>query len=209
MSEDPRSFDPDYDSHGGFPRFQIIDPPKGFERFVTAVRRFQDLAVSADLDDWNDIADRVEELNALLSPHRALGGVAPAGRVADLPGAGSVMMPPWRIRTFTPELVEVEVRFSRYHVGGNNAVHGGMVAMMFDITCGIVIHAIDRPISRTAFLHVDYRNITPIDVPLTMRGRASKVEGRKTFVDVELSSPDGTLLAEANALMVRLLPGQP
>ena len=58
-------------------------------------------------------------------------------------------------------------------------------------------------------LHVDYRNITPIDVPLTMRGWSSKVEGRKTFVNAELTGPDGTLLAESNGLMVRLLPGQP
>jgi len=81
--------------------------------------------------------------------------------------------------------------------------------MMFDVMCGMLLHALGRPISRTAFLHVDYRNITPIDVPLTLRGRAPKVEGRKTFVNAELIAPDGTLLAEANGLMVRLLPGQP
>ena len=42
-----------------------------------------------------------------------------------------------------------------------------------------------------------------------MRGRATKVEGRKTFVSAELTDPDGALLAEANGLMVQLLPGQP
>ena len=146
---------------------------------------------------------------ALLAPHRAAGGIAPAGRVPSLPGAGSLLMPPWEIRRFDAELVEVGVQFSRYHVGGNNVVHGGMVAMMFDVMCGIIIHAIGRPISRTAFLHVDYRNITPIDVPLTVRGWASKAEGRKTFVNAELTDADGTLLAEANGLMVQLLPGQP
>ena len=207
--QDPRELDPDYDNHGGFPRFQVLDEPPGFGRFVTAIRRVQDLAVSADAPDWNAAADRVEDLIAFLAPHEAPGGAGPAGRVASLPGAGSVMMPPWRIRRFDPEVVEVEVQFSRYHVGGNSAVHGGMVAMMFDVMCGIIIHAIGRPISRTAFLHVDYRNITPIDVPLTVRGWASKVEGRKTFVNAELTDGSGTLLAEANGLMVRLLPGQP
>ena len=209
QARDPRELDPDYDTHGGFPRFQIIDPPAGFGRFTTAMRRAQDLAVSAAGVDWNDAAERVEELIGVLAPHQAPGGVAPAGRVASLPGAGSVMMPPWQIRRFDSETVEVDVAFSRYHVGGNNAVHGGMVAMMFDVMCGIIIHAIGRPISRTAFLHVDYRNVTPIDVPLTVRGWAGRVEGRKTFVNAELTDPDGTLLAEANGLMVRLLPGQP
>ena len=159
--------------------------------------------------DWNAAADRVEELVGFLAPHRAPGGIGPAGRVATLPGAGSLLMPPWEIRRFDAEVVELDVRFSRYHVGGNNAVHGGVVAMVFDVMCGMVIHAVDRPISRTAFLHVDYRNITPIDVPLTLRGWVSRVEGRKTFVDSELSDRDGRLLAEANGLMVRLLPGQP
>ena len=73
----------------------------------------------------------------------------------------------------------------------------------------MLIHAIGRPISRTAFLHVDYRNITPIDVPLTVRGWMARAEGRKAFVNAELTSPDGVLLAEANGLMVQLLPGQP
>jgi acyl-coenzyme A thioesterase PaaI-like protein len=208
-ARDPRELDPDYDSHGGFPRFQVLEEPPGFARFVTAMRRAQDLAVGSDAPDWDAAADRVDDLIAYLAPHEKPGGMAPAGRVASLPGAGSVMMPPWRITEFNPERVDVAVQYSRYHVGGNNAVHGGMVAMMFDVMCGIVIHSINRPISRTAFLHVDYRNVTPIDVPLTMRGWASKVEGRKTFVNAELAGPDGALLAEANGLMVQLLPGQP
>lgn len=207
---DPHELDPEYDKHGGFPRFQVVEvAPPGFERFVNAMRRTQDLAVSADGADWNAAADRVEELVDLLAAHRGHDGIGPAGRVASMPGAGSILMPPWQIRRFDAEGVEVEVEFSRYHVGGNNAVHGGVVAMMFDVMCGIIIHSIDRPISRTAFLHVDYRNVTPIDVPLTMRGWASKIEGRKTFVNAELTTPDGTLCAEANGLMVQLLPGQP
>ncbi|MFM8597975.1 MAG: PaaI family thioesterase [Mycobacterium sp.] len=206
---DPRELDPDYDRHGGFPRFEVIDEPPGFGRFVTAMRRAQDLAVSADAVDWDQAADRVDDLIALLSPHEAPGGVGPSGRVASLPGAGSLLMPPWTIHRFDADVVEVGVQFSRFHVGGNSAVHGGMVAMMFDVMCGIIIHAIGRPISRTAFLHVDYRNITPIDQPLTMRGWAPRVEGRKSFVNAELTAADGTVLAEANGLMVQLLPGQP
>ena len=206
---DPHELDPDYDEHGGFPSFQVIDEPPGFGRFVAAMRRAQDLAVSTDVDDWNVAAGRVEELIAFLEPSEVERRIAPAGRVAALPGAGSLLMPPWRIQRFGPEEVLARVQFSGYHVGGNNAVHGGMVAMIFDVMCGIIIHSIGRPISRTAFLHVDYRNVTPIDVPLTVRGWASKIEGRKTFVNAELTDPAGTLLAEANGLMVRLLPGQP
>ena len=204
---DARALDPD--EHGGFPRFQVLDEPPGFGRFVTAMRRAQDLAVAADAPDWNAAADRVDALIAHLSPYETSGGMPPAGRVASLPGAGNVMMPPWRITQFGPEGAVVAIQFSRSHVGGNNAVHGGMVAMLFDVMCGIVLHSVNRPISRTAFLHVDYRNVTPIEVPLTVRGWVAKVEGRKTFVGAELTDPAGTLLAEANGLMVELLPGQP
>jgi len=204
--EDPRS-----QRRGGFPRFASADPGPGFGRFVTSMRRAQDLAVSADADPqtWEAAADRVDQLIALLAPHRADEGVGPAARVPGLPGGGSLLMPPFKVRSFEPDGVEVSVVFSRYHVGGNSAVHGGVLPLLSDSVFGMVIHATSRPISRTAFLHVDYRNVTPIEVPLTARGWLSKVDGRKTFVNSELIDPDGTLLAEANGLMVSLLPGQP
>jgi acyl-coenzyme A thioesterase PaaI-like protein len=198
-------------AQGGFPRLATVEPPPAFGRFVAAMRRAQDLAVSAapDADTWEEAARRVEELIALLAPHQAPAAVAPAGRAPGLPGAGSLLMPPWTMREFSPDGVQAAVQFSRFHVGGNNAVHGGVIPMMFDTVFGMLLHATGRPISRTAFLHVDYRNVTPIDVPLTARGWVSKVEGRKAFVNADLRDPDGTLLAEGHGLMVSLLPGQP
>ena len=89
-------------------------------------------------------------------------------------------------------------------------MHGGVLPLLFDSMFGMVIHASDRPISRTAFLHVDYRKVTPIDTAADgARAGCRRTEGRKAFVNAELTDPDGTLLAEANGLMVRLLPGQP
>jgi acyl-coenzyme A thioesterase PaaI-like protein len=73
----------------------------------------------------------------------------------------------------------------------------------------MVVHAAARPISRTAFLKVDYRRVTPIDTPLIVRGRVDSVEGRKAFISGELVDEDENLLAEVHALMVRLRPGQP
>lgn len=101
------------------------------------------------------------------------------------------------------------VQFSRFHVGGNYAVHGGVLPMLFDSLFGMCIHAAGRPISRTAFLHVDYRAVTPIDTPLQARGWIREAEGRKAFVNAELRDGEGKLLAEANGLMIMLLPGQP
>ncbi|WP_422742608.1 PaaI family thioesterase [Mycobacterium sp. WMMD1722] len=200
-----------FDQHGGFPVFEPADPGPGFGRFLTAMRRAQDLAVSADPDSgtWDRAADLAEELVALLAPSEAAEGVGPANRVPSLPGAGSLLMPPYRVHKFDAEAVELTVQFSRYHVGGNYAVHGGVLPLMFDSVFGMVIHATGRPISRTGFLHVDYRKVTPIDQELTIRGWVREAQGRKAFVNAELRDGDGNLLAEANGLMIRLLPGQP
>lgn len=200
-----------FEQHGGFPVFETADPGPGFARFLTAMRRAQDLAVSADPDSdtWDDAADRVEELVKLLAPYEAAEGVGPANRVPSLPGVGSLLMPPFTVSKFEPEGVELKVEFSRFHVGGNYAVHGGVLPLLFDSVFGMVIHAAGRPISRTAFLHVDYRKVTPIDTVLTARGWVRESEGRKAFVNAELRDPDENLLAEANGLMLRLLPGQP
>lgn len=208
---DPRRVDPEYDRHGGFPVFEAADPGPGFARFLTAMRQAQDLAVSVnpDPDTWDEAADRVEELVKLLGPFRAGEGAGPANRVPSLPGAGSLLMPPWTVTKFESDGIELEVTFSRYHVGGNSAVHGGVLPLLFDSMFGMVIHATGRPISRTAFLHVDYRKVTPIDTVLTARGWLREAEGRKAFVNAELLDADGNVLAESNGLMIRLLPGQP
>lgn len=208
---DPKELDPEYDHHGGFPEYGPASPGPGFGRFVAAMRQLQDLAVSADPGDelWDDAADRAAALVALLGPFQADEGKAPAGRTPDLPGMGSLLLPPWTLTKYAPDGVEMTGYFSRFHVGGNHAVHGGVLPLLFDHVFGMVSHAAGRPISRTAFLHVDYRKVTPIDTPLSIRGRVTSTEGRKAFVAAELVDGDATVLAEGNGLMVRLLPGQP
>jgi acyl-coenzyme A thioesterase PaaI-like protein len=208
---DPKELDPEYEHHGGFPEYGPATPGPGFGRFVAAMRRLQDLAVSANPAEgvWDDAADRAAALVELLRPFQAEEGQAPAGRTPDLPGMGSLLLPPWTLTRYAPDGVEMTGYFSRFHVGGNHAVHGGVLPLLFDHMFGMISHAAGRPISRTAFLHVDYRKVTPIDAPLAVRGRVTTAEGRKAFVAAELVDGDDTVLAEANGLMVRLLPGQP
>ncbi|OBH00739.1 thioesterase [Mycobacterium sp. E2699] len=208
---DPEELDPEYQHHGGFPEYGPASPGPGFGRFVAAMRRLQDLAVSADPGDdvWDDAADRAAALVEVLGPFQAEEGRAPAGRTPGLPGMGSLLLPPWTLTRYAPDGVEMTGYFTRFHVGGNHAVHGGVLPLLFDHMFGMISHAAGRPISRTAFLHVDYRKVTPIDAPLAVRGRVTSAEGRKAFVAAELVDADDTVLAEANGLMVRLLPGQP
>jgi acyl-coenzyme A thioesterase PaaI-like protein len=230
VTEAPEEFDPEYEHHGGFPEYGVATVGPGFGRFVAAMRRLLDLAVSADPGDevwdspgddagrvaarggagvWDEAAERAEALAALLSPFEAAEGKAPAGRTPELPGMGSLLLPPWMMDKYGADGVEMRGYFSRFHVGGNSAVHGGVLPLLFDHLFGMVVHAAGRPISRTAFLRVDYRKITPIDTPLVIRGRVTKTEGRKAFVAGELVDDGETVLVEGNGLMVRLLPGQP
>ena len=207
----PEDIDPEYEHHGGFPEYGPASPGAGFRKFVTTMRRLQDLAVSANPGDdvWDEAAERAAALVELLGPFQAEEGEAPAGRTPDLPGMGSLLLPPWTLTRYGPDGVEMAGHFTRFHVGGNHAVHGGVLPLLFDHMFGMISHAAGRPISRTAFLHVDYRKITPIDEPLVIRGRVASTEGRKAFVSAELVDSDEALLAEGNGLMVRLLPGQP
>ncbi len=208
---DAGELDPEYAHHGGFPEYGPASPGPGFGRFVAEMRRLQDLAVSADPGDgvWEEAADRAAALADLLAPYQADEGRAPAGRTPDLPGMGSLLLPPWTLTRYAPDGVEMTGHFSRFHVGGNHAVHGGVLPLLFDHMFGMISHAAERPISRTAFLHVDYRRVTPIDTPLSVRGRVTGIDGRKAFVAAELVDGDQAVLAEGHGLMVRLLPGQP
>jgi hypothetical protein len=105
---DPRVVDPDYDRHGGFPNFEAAQPGPGFGRFLAAMRKAQDLAVSADpdIDTWNEAANLAEKLVKLLDPFEAPEGLGPANRVPALPGSGSLLMPPYAVTKFESDGVE-------------------------------------------------------------------------------------------------------
>ena len=145
----------------------------------------------------------------LLDGHQVPEALAPAGRAIELPGLGHPLLPPWTITDSGPDGVTMEGHFNQVHVGGNHAVHGGMIPLLYDWHFGMIVTTAGIRPTRTAYLHVDYRKITPIDEPLTARGRITQIDRRKVFVGATMTDADGTLLSEANGLMVPLLPHQP
>jgi acyl-coenzyme A thioesterase PaaI-like protein len=200
---------------GGFPEIKPVDhAPPGLGRFVAAMHRLQDLTVSTNPDSsmWSIAAQHVENACALLDGHQVPETQAAAGRILELPGLGHPLLPPWTLTSSGADGVVMEGHFTRSHVGGNNAVHGGFIPLLYDWLFGMVVSfafgAGALP-TRTAYLHVDYRSITPIDEPLTAQGRIVEVDGRKNFIAASMTAADGTPLSEANGLMVRLLPHQP
>jgi len=197
---------------GGFPEIEPVDhAPPGLDRFVAAMHRLQDLTVSTNPEPsmWTAAAQHVENACALLDGHQVPEALVAAGRILALPGLGNPLLPPWILTDSGADGVTMEGHFTRAHVGGNNAVHGGFIPLLYDWLFGMVVSTAGIRPTRTAYLHVDYRSITPIDEPLTARGRITEAEGRKVFIDASMTCADGTLLSEANGLMVLLLPHQP
>ncbi len=200
-------------ARGGFPVFEAAPDDGGphFGRFVAAMRDLQDLAVSAAPDDpavFGPAADKAEELAELLRPFAAEEGRSPANRSVGLPGRGSLLMLPWTLTGLEPGRVTASGVFRRYHLGGNGAAHGGVLPLLFDDVFGMVTHAQGQPVSRTAYLTVNYRHVTPLETELAVEATVDSSDGRKTYVSGRLWDGD-TLLADAEALMVRLRPWQP
>ncbi len=200
-----------YEEHGRFPKVSRAHVGPNFGPYIEAMRTLQDLAVSVDAPDdvFAAAAAKAGELIDLLEPYRAPELHGPAGRTVELPGRGSLLLPPWQVVEAGPGGIEMTGTFRRYHLGGNGAAHGGVLPLLFDDLCGMIVHYAGRPISRTAYLHVGYRQITPLNVSLKVRGRVERVEGRKTFISAELRSEQDDLLSECEALMVQLQPWQP
>ena len=87
------------------------------------------------------------------------------------------------------------------------AAHGGSHTLLFDDLMGHVAGMVGG-ISRTAYLTINYRRITPIDVELHFDVRLDRVDGRKRFISARLYNPDGEVVADCTGLFLRLRPGQ-
>ena len=119
---------------------RLEDAPPGLGRFVAALRRLQDLTVSTNPDSRRGhAAQHIENACALLDGHQVPETQAPAGRVLEMPGLGHPLMPPWTLTESGPDGVIMEGHFTRSHVGGNHAVHGGMIPLFYDWLFGMVV----------------------------------------------------------------------
>ncbi|WP_216693610.1 PaaI family thioesterase [Dietzia psychralcaliphila] len=126
----------------------------------------------------------------------------PSGR------GGHPSLIPYRVDSSDDTTLSATVTFTDAHLGGNGAVHGGILPLLFDDVLGIFVSSVAQPGSRTAFLNVNYRKITPIGRPLRVTVSIDGIEGRKTWITGRLYEGD-EVLADAEALFLRLLPGQP
>ncbi|HVA59448.1 MAG TPA: PaaI family thioesterase [Mycobacteriales bacterium] len=90
-----------------------------------------------------------------------------------------------------------EVTFGAAYEGPPGHCHGGYVAAVFDELLGFAQFSPGF----TAYLHVDYRRVTPLHRRLDLKAWVERVEGRKRYVRGECR--DGSvLLSEAEGLFI-------
>jgi acyl-coenzyme A thioesterase PaaI-like protein len=182
-----------------------------YGRFIEAVRTLQDHARAADAPDdvITEAAKLIESVSALLAPYEADEWHSPSGRRLDLPNRGNIMSVPVNLVVAADGRIGGTTRFRRYHLGRNGAVHGGVLGLLFDSLLGFTTAKLTKSMyQRTAHLGIDYRKIVPIEKELQVDAGIDRIEGRKIFVTGRLLD-DGEVLTEADALFVRLKPGQP
>jgi hypothetical protein len=199
------------DTEDGIREFARVTPAEvtpELARFMAAMRRLQDIAVSTSPDEtvWNDTAALIEDVCARLeqsqgagrgSARRARSGPSGKRPSADaaVAGGGVRIRRGDDARALHPLPRRRQRRGARWR---DPAVlrlafrHGGLRCWRRD--------------SRTAYLHVDYRKVTPTDEPLLSRAWIDYVDGRKLFVRAAMTDADGNVLSEASGLMLKLLP---
>ena len=181
-----------------------------FGPYVAGVRDLLDLVAgtSPPPEVLVEATRRLDELNALLEPWQVSEGEPPVGRRPDLPGRGHPMLLPLVMDERSDDRIRGRVVFRRVHLGGGGAAHGGTPPLLFDEVLGVLANVGGRPRARTAYLHVNYRSITPIGVELTIEAQVDREEGRKRWISGRLLNGD-VLVADAEGLFLQLRPGQP
>ena len=191
-------------------RHTPAEPTPEFLALIEALRTLQDdiTAAAPPGDVVAAAATTLAEVSARLRPYAVPEREQITGHLSSVPGRGQAMAPVVRVEEWTDTRVTGRVTFGRFYLGGNGAVHGGAIPLMFDELLGRLANAGGRSISRTAYLHVNYRSITPVGADLAFEGHFDREEGRKRFLVATLHDGD-TLCADAEGLFVALNPGQP
>jgi len=188
----------------GSPWVTMTDQLRIFLDSVAELRLTDDPADSGTLAG---LTQSLREWNEHLAPLAGTEADRTFGRL-DAHGRAQTMTPRLVLDHVDTRSASGTVRFGPYYLGGNGAVHGGAIPLMFDEILGRLSNTGGRAVGRTAYLKTDYRSITPIGADLQVRAWFVSEEGRKRLLRADLRH-GGVLCAEAEGLFVALRPGQP
>lgn len=177
------------------------DPGQSYVELVGDLRRLQDLVARGEPTESRARRARhhLRQAAALLEEFRE----QPKGLNVrgDISGLDDPLIIPVDMTRWDQDSAEGTVQFSPFHHGGGGVVHGGAIALLFDDFIGRLANF--RQVTRTAYMHVNYRSVCPIGRNLNIRGRVTSRERRKMFLSGALTYDD-TLIADCEGLWVIL-----
>lgn len=180
-------------------------------RLAEATRALMDAVVRTEVTDDRllDAADAIERITGELSAsqsermpwpsaeHWMRGESPPYNPVV---GRANPYAPPMQVTTCADGSVRGDVTMQPIHEGPPGAVHGGLVATLLDHLLGHANAAAGHS-GMTVELTVRYRRPTPYAVPLVIRARHDRTEGRRIHASGEIVA-DGEVTAEASGVFV-------
>ncbi len=120
-------------------------------------------------------------------------------------GPSSPLAPPLVIEA--PDLpdgeqgVDAVVTYDHRHEGPPGHVHGGVIAGAFDLVLAATAGTARRP-AVTGTLSIKYRAPTPLHTELRFSGRVQRADDRKVRCVGTATTPDGTVVCEAEGLFI-------
>jgi acyl-coenzyme A thioesterase PaaI-like protein len=111
------------------------------------------------------------------------------------------LVPTLHIRSETDRELTGRVVFSP-RFAGTAAVHGGAISLFFDDFLGrLANHSSVRTLARTAYLHIDFRHLTPLSTELLCDAWVERAEGRKRVLRGTVRH-DEKVVAQAEGLWI-------
>lgn len=166
-----------------------------------------------------DVAREANALSERLTPHDHPGPYAQRRLVLDLENHGRDTDIPAEFFPYSPIIgplnpiappveflfdgkeISAEHVFDAPYNGPPTAVHGGIIALVFDELLGALGAMLDSG-GFTGTLTIRYRALTPVGQPIRMRSWKQRQEGRKVFICGTMHDGD-TLCAEAEGVFIQ------
>ena len=188
--------------------FPQTDQAAAYLEMMAQVRKFQDALVAAnpEVAQAQLIQAQLAELTELLATlevpeHEQLYALGDMG-MSD----SQALVPPLTLDHFDDDELHAHFQPGLFAMGMNQAMHGGVISLIFDSAMGRMAAGPRGIPCRTAYLNTQFRNVAPIGVRLELRARLESVEGRKRLVSAQMWHGE-TLCAEADALFVAVRAG--
>ncbi|HUF54643.1 MAG TPA: PaaI family thioesterase [Dehalococcoidia bacterium] len=101
--------------------------------------------------------------------------------------------------------LDVTGRFTprKSHQGFPGVAHGGIAAAVLDEAMGWAMYAANAW-AMTARMEIRYRRPLSLDEPVIVTARVTRDRGRRLEAEAQIATEDGEVLAQADALFLRL-----